>query len=105
MNFYLSAVNNLVHHPDDRPSIGLILCKRKHRERLFVLAVKSTVRGKSEIAAERLSGGDFTVPKFPVPGGETRLLKAVNIRLPEVLPHTERVVVPREKLPEQCRPR
>ena len=27
MNFYLSAVDDLLHHPDDQPSIGLILCK------------------------------------------------------------------------------
>jgi predicted nuclease of restriction endonuclease-like (RecB) superfamily len=27
MNFYLSAVDDLLRHPDDRPSIGLILCK------------------------------------------------------------------------------
>ncbi len=29
MNFYLSAVDDLLRHPDDRPSIGLILCKAK----------------------------------------------------------------------------
>lgn len=29
MNFYLSAVDNLLRHPDDRPSIGLILCKAR----------------------------------------------------------------------------
>jgi hypothetical protein len=27
MNFYLSAVDDLKRHPDDNPSIGLILCK------------------------------------------------------------------------------
>jgi predicted nuclease of restriction endonuclease-like (RecB) superfamily len=27
MNFYLSAVDDLFRHPDDRPSIGIILCK------------------------------------------------------------------------------
>lgn len=31
MNFYLSAVNNLLRHPDDHPSIGLILCKTRNR--------------------------------------------------------------------------
>ena len=31
MNFYLSAVNNHLRHPDDQPSIGLILCKTKNR--------------------------------------------------------------------------
>src|SRR5512135_347332 len=30
MNFYLSAVDDLMHHPDDRPSIGIILCKSKN---------------------------------------------------------------------------
>ena len=29
MNFYLSAVDDLLRHPDDKPSIGLILCKQK----------------------------------------------------------------------------
>ena len=29
MNFYLSAVDDLLRHPDDKPSIGLILCKGK----------------------------------------------------------------------------
>lgn len=31
MNFYLSAVDDLLRHPDDKPSIGLILCKTKNR--------------------------------------------------------------------------
>jgi predicted nuclease of restriction endonuclease-like (RecB) superfamily len=31
MNFYLSAVDDKLRHPDDRPSIGLILCKTRHR--------------------------------------------------------------------------
>jgi hypothetical protein len=31
MNFYLSAVNDLLRHPDDQPSIGIILCKTKER--------------------------------------------------------------------------
>jgi len=29
MNFYLSAVDDMMRHPDDKPSIGLILCKQK----------------------------------------------------------------------------
>ncbi|MDX8430189.1 MAG: PDDEXK nuclease domain-containing protein (plasmid) [Candidatus Algichlamydia australiensis] len=29
MNFYLSAIDDLVRHPEDRPSIGMILCKTK----------------------------------------------------------------------------
>ena len=31
MNFYLSVVNDKLRHQDDRPSIGLILCKTKDR--------------------------------------------------------------------------
>jgi len=31
MNFYLSAVNDLLRHQDDQPSIGIILCKTKER--------------------------------------------------------------------------
>ncbi len=29
MNFYLSAVDDMLRHPDDNPSIGIILCKYK----------------------------------------------------------------------------
>jgi predicted nuclease of restriction endonuclease-like (RecB) superfamily len=31
MNFYLSAADDLLRHPDDKPSIGIILCKTKNR--------------------------------------------------------------------------
>lgn len=31
MNFYLSAVDDLLRHPIDQPSIGIILCKSKNR--------------------------------------------------------------------------
>jgi predicted nuclease of restriction endonuclease-like (RecB) superfamily len=31
MNFYLSAVDDLLRHPDDQPTIGLILCKTRNR--------------------------------------------------------------------------
>ena len=31
MNFYLSAVNDLLRHPDDQASIGIILCKTRDR--------------------------------------------------------------------------
>jgi hypothetical protein len=30
MNFYLSAVDDLLRHPADQPSIGVILCKSKN---------------------------------------------------------------------------
>jgi len=31
MNFYLSAVDDLLRHKDDHPSIGIILCKAKSK--------------------------------------------------------------------------
>ena len=31
MNFYLTAVNKQIKHPDDNPSIGMILCKTKKK--------------------------------------------------------------------------
>jgi predicted nuclease of restriction endonuclease-like (RecB) superfamily len=31
INFYLSAVDDLLRHPDDKPSIGIILCKGKNQ--------------------------------------------------------------------------
>jgi predicted nuclease of restriction endonuclease-like (RecB) superfamily len=31
INFYLSAVDDLLRHPDDKPSIGIILCQTKNR--------------------------------------------------------------------------
>lgn len=31
MNFYLSAVDDLLRHPDDKPSIGIIICKSKNK--------------------------------------------------------------------------
>lgn len=31
MNFYLSAVDDVLRHPNDKPSIGLILCKTKNQ--------------------------------------------------------------------------
>ena len=30
MNFYLSVVDDLLRHPDDQPSIGIVLCKSKN---------------------------------------------------------------------------
>ena len=31
MNFYVSAVDDLMRHPDDQPTIGIVLCKSKDR--------------------------------------------------------------------------
>ena len=31
LNLYLSAVDDLLRHPDDRPTIGLLLCQSKNK--------------------------------------------------------------------------
>lgn len=31
MNFYVAAVNDLLRHPDDQPTIGMVLCKSKSK--------------------------------------------------------------------------
>ena len=31
LNLYLAAVDDLLRHPDDKPTIGLLLCKSKRR--------------------------------------------------------------------------
>ncbi|MCL6582685.1 MAG: PDDEXK nuclease domain-containing protein [bacterium] len=54
MNFYLSAVDELLRHPDDRPSIGLILCKSQNR-----LVAEYALRDVSKpmgVATYRLTG-------------------------------------------------
>lgn len=49
MNFYLSAVDDLMRHPNDKPSIGLILCKAKNRiVAEYALRNLSTPMGVSE---------------------------------------------------------
>ncbi len=40
MNFYLSAVDNMLRHPEDQPTIGLLLCKGKTK-----LEVEYALRG------------------------------------------------------------
>ncbi len=31
MNLYVSAVDDMVRHPDDQPTIGIVLCKSKNK--------------------------------------------------------------------------
>lgn len=46
MNFYLSAVDDLLRHPDDQPTIGLLLCKAKNK-----LVVEYALRGQDKSIA------------------------------------------------------
>lgn len=53
MNFYLSAVNELMRHRDDRPTIGLILCKSKNK--LVVEYALRDMRKPIGVSAYRLT--------------------------------------------------
>jgi hypothetical protein len=37
VNFYLNAVDDLLRHPDDQPSIGLVLCREKEGSNKMLL--------------------------------------------------------------------
>ncbi|MFT2612509.1 PDDEXK nuclease domain-containing protein, partial [Escherichia coli] len=55
MNFYLSAVDDQFRHPDDQPTIGIILCKGRNE-----VIVEYTLRDTSKpmgVAQYRLSPG------------------------------------------------
>jgi predicted nuclease of restriction endonuclease-like (RecB) superfamily len=68
MNFYLSAVDDLLKHPSDQPSIGLILCKSK-KELVVEYALRNTLT--------------------PMGVAEFRHLEALPERLRENLPTVE----------------
>jgi predicted nuclease of restriction endonuclease-like (RecB) superfamily len=72
MNFYLSAVDDRLRHPDDKPSIGLLLCKEKDR-----LTIEYALRGVSK----------------PIGGAEwkTRLVESLPKRLQGRLPGPEEI--------------
>ena len=46
INLYLSAVDDLLRHPDDQPAIGLLLCKGRNR-----LVVEYALRGMDKSIA------------------------------------------------------
>ena len=54
LNHYLSAVDDLLRHPDDQPTIGLLHCRKKNR-----LVTEYALRGSlptiEEIEAELAS--------------------------------------------------
>jgi predicted nuclease of restriction endonuclease-like (RecB) superfamily len=70
MNFYLSAVDDLLKHPADAPSIGLILCRSK-KELVVEYALRNTVTPMGvaefrhlEVLPEQLRGNLPTVEDF-----------------------------------------
>lgn len=72
LNLYLSAVDDLLCHPDDKPTIGLLLCKSKNR-----LVVEYALRG-------------FQKP-IGVAGWETRLVESLPSELKGSLPTVEEI--------------
>ena len=72
MNMYLSAVDDLLRHPDDKPSIGLILC-----------------RSKSKLIAEYALRG-FKKP-IGVTGWETEIVNKLPDDLKSSLPTVEEI--------------
>ena len=72
MNLYLSAVDDLLRHPDDEPTIGLLLCKGKNR-----VIVEYALRG-------------FTKP-VGVADWETRLVDSLPDELKGSLPTVEEI--------------
>ena len=42
MNFYLSAIDDMLRHPQDQPTVGIILCKKAHNKVLVEYALRDT---------------------------------------------------------------
>jgi hypothetical protein len=74
MNLYLSAVDDLLRHPDDKPAIGLLFCKSKDR-----LVVEYALRG-------------FDKP-MGVAEWETRLVESLPDELRGSLPSVDEIEV------------
>lgn len=72
MNFYLSAVDDLLKHPEDQPTIGILLCKTKNRV-------------KVEYALRRCSS------PIGVSSYETKILKSLPKSLQSKLPTVEEI--------------
>ena len=72
MNLYLSAVDDLLRHPDDNPSIGLLLCKEKNK-----ITVEYALR-------------DLKKP-IGVAAWRTRLVESLPKRLQGQLPTIEQI--------------
>jgi predicted nuclease of restriction endonuclease-like (RecB) superfamily len=72
MNFYLSAVDDLLRHPDDKSSIGILICKTKNK-----VKVEYALRNcKSPIS---------------VASYETKIVKALPKELKSKLPTVEEI--------------
>jgi hypothetical protein len=72
LNVYLSAVDDLLRHPDDKPTIGLLLCRSKNR-----LVVEYALR-------------DFQKP-IGVAQWETQITRSLPKELASSLPSIEQI--------------
>ena len=72
LNMYLSAVDDLLRHPDDQPSIGLLLCRSKNK-----LVAEYALRG-------------FTKP-IGVAGWETQIVKQLPKEMKSSLPSVDEI--------------
>ena len=70
MNFYLSAIDDALRHADDRPSIGIVLCKARNK-----VTVEYSLRDT----------------KKPIGVSEYRLTKALPQELKSSLPSIEQL--------------
>src|SRR5271157_4045555 len=77
INFYLSAVDDLLRHPDDKPSIGIILCKAKNKviaERVDPGKVRASFVAKGVGSEPSFLKSLSTLPTAPVsPQSTTRV--------------------------------
>jgi predicted nuclease of restriction endonuclease-like (RecB) superfamily len=72
MNFYLSAVDDLLRHPDDQPTIGILLCKTKSKVKVEY--------------ALRNCQSPISVTSY-----ETKIVKALPNKLKASLPTVEEI--------------
>ena len=62
MNFYLNVVDDVLRHPEDAPSIGLILCKQKKALSVeYALRGSSTPIGVSEYQTGTYQTGEYQI--------------------------------------------
>ena len=80
LNFYLSAVDDLFRHPDDQPSIGLVLCHGKNE-----VAVEYSLRGMEK----------------PLGVSEYQLTEALPENLKGSLPSVEELEAELEELSDE----
>jgi hypothetical protein len=79
LNFYLSAVDDLLRHPQDNPTVGILLCKERNR-----VVVEYALRDVSK----------------PLGVAEYRLAQALPAELRGALPSVEELEAELAKLDE-----